>query len=358
MDEYIMEAFLTALKISVNDKDLPMDSSAFYANHIIPCAPEGINIDFKNSTHKKLGKFFQNMDKLGIIEYKEGKKGGSAQIVRVNRGASQLTEFEPTKKKPTKKEVAPPEETKETFKSKIVIQDLVRPRDNLLPIFPIESRDTFRKAQMTYEAVKHHLDQYLAKKSQKKAVIIDQELINIFPNIVNEEEEEAAPEEEKKEEIEPAAPEEEAPKKKKKGQKKAQEPVPRDFVYRLFDASLEHFHKITDIETGSETVKPGKFKGITMVAEKAHNKNITKITGLEQFGFSLATLSKEFQTRFASSVSTHELPGKSAGKELVVQGNFLQDLLDYFVGECKIEAKYITSQNKLEKKKKGGMRPE
>lgn len=85
MDEYIMEAFLTALKISINDRDLPIDSSAFYSNHMMRCARENISLDFKNSSWKKLAKFYQAMDKIGFIGYQDSKKGTNSQIVRVNR---------------------------------------------------------------------------------------------------------------------------------------------------------------------------------------------------------------------------------------------------------------------------------
>ncbi len=53
-----------------------------------------------------------------------------------------------------------------------------------------------------------------------------------------------------------------------------------------------------------------------MVAEKIHNKNITSIIGLENFDLSFDLLTKEFTTLLACGVSTHELPGKNAGKVL------------------------------------------
>jgi translation initiation factor 2D len=80
MDEYIRESFLNCLKISVNDKQMPMDSSQFYSNHMLKCKRENIEIDLKNSTFKKISKFFQVMDKEGFIEYKEAKKGTNPMI--------------------------------------------------------------------------------------------------------------------------------------------------------------------------------------------------------------------------------------------------------------------------------------
>jgi len=80
-----MEAFLTALKISLDDKDLPCEAGEFYSNHLLPCKKEGIFIDLKNTSYKKMGKFLQSMTKLGFIEFKESKKGAGPQIIKVNR---------------------------------------------------------------------------------------------------------------------------------------------------------------------------------------------------------------------------------------------------------------------------------
>jgi len=80
-----MEAFLTALKISVDDKDLPLDGGDFYSNHLLACKKEGIFIDLKNTSYKKMGKFLQAMTKLGVIDFKESKKGGAPQITKINR---------------------------------------------------------------------------------------------------------------------------------------------------------------------------------------------------------------------------------------------------------------------------------
>lgn len=57
MDDYIMNAFLTALKLSVEDKELPMGVSVFKEKHFNRSIPEGIEINFKNSSFKKIGKF-------------------------------------------------------------------------------------------------------------------------------------------------------------------------------------------------------------------------------------------------------------------------------------------------------------
>ena len=85
MEEYVMEAFLTALKISLDDKDLPIDGQEFFSKHMNPCRREGVNLDLKNTSYQKMGKFLQAMTKSSIIEFKESKKGANPQIIKVNR---------------------------------------------------------------------------------------------------------------------------------------------------------------------------------------------------------------------------------------------------------------------------------
>ena len=55
---------------------------------------------------------------------------------------------------------------------------------------------------------------------------------------------------------------------------------------------------------------------MSITSEKAHNKNITKLFGLEPFGFSdINKLSEKFKLKFACSCTVNELPGKvSPGK--------------------------------------------
>jgi translation initiation factor 1 (eIF-1/SUI1) len=58
------------------------------------------------------------------------------------------------------------------------------------------------------------------------------------------------------------------------------------------------------------------------------------------------------QLKFASSASVQNLPGKNAGKEIVIQGNFVEELQTLFSTEYGIKQEFISVQNKLGKKKK------
>lgn len=58
-----MEAFLNAIVLKINDDDLPIENATFWNDYVLPCQSSSAKIDIKKSSHKKLGKFFFNMDK-------------------------------------------------------------------------------------------------------------------------------------------------------------------------------------------------------------------------------------------------------------------------------------------------------
>lgn len=51
------------MTLKLDDSDLPIDSTLFWENYILPCKNPNAKIDIKKSSHKKLGKLFFNLDK-------------------------------------------------------------------------------------------------------------------------------------------------------------------------------------------------------------------------------------------------------------------------------------------------------
>jgi len=90
-----------------------------------------------------------------------------------------------------------------------------------------------------------------------------------------------------------------------------------------------------------------------LVAEKTHNKNVTRISGLDLFKFNFEHLSNKFQLRFACAVSLHHHKDKHGDHtEVTVHGNFINEISDYLADECKIDRAFMNLNNKLGKKKK------
>lgn len=61
----------------------------------------------------------------------------------------------------------------------------------------------------------------------------------------------------------------------------------KEELFEKVEKSMLVYHKIQNISTKREDIKAGAFKGIQLTTEKAHNKNITRIIGLETYGFNI-----------------------------------------------------------------------
>ena len=63
MDELIHNAFLQSLRTTAKKLELPVLTSTFYRQHMLPACPSEIGgpIDLKKSSYKKLSKFLSKM---------------------------------------------------------------------------------------------------------------------------------------------------------------------------------------------------------------------------------------------------------------------------------------------------------
>lgn len=105
----------------------------------------------------------------------------------------------------------------------------------------------------------------------------------------------------------------------KKGKTKTRKGERENKVHRnrLMDAFFKKVTEVYEIRNTKDKkveVKNTAFKNIQLVAEKAHNKFITRLSGLEPFGVDWDKLSSHFQSKYATSCTLADLPGKNAGK--------------------------------------------
>ena len=92
-----MEAFFNAVKLLIDDSKLPIENADFWNNYILPCRNPEVTLDIKNSKFKKLGKFFSQLDKEGLITYKEAsKKQLTPQITQVHINHDKINNWEIT----------------------------------------------------------------------------------------------------------------------------------------------------------------------------------------------------------------------------------------------------------------------
>ena len=99
MDGHFKEALLNVLKLVKIDAQLPIDSGRFYSDFISWAAAEGVTLNIKDSTYKKLGKFYEEMSKQKIIEFKAAKEKKGQQgstITKVHWQSEQVKNHFPT----------------------------------------------------------------------------------------------------------------------------------------------------------------------------------------------------------------------------------------------------------------------
>lgn len=82
MDELMMTCSLKALKHSIKKEMLPILASTFYKKYVMSFCPEGIELDIKKTSFKKLSTFLQLLDEEGIIKFNVG-SNGIAEIIRI-----------------------------------------------------------------------------------------------------------------------------------------------------------------------------------------------------------------------------------------------------------------------------------
>lgn len=89
MDELLFICSLKALKHSINKEMLPILASTFYKKYVLSFCPEGVELDIKKTSFKKLSTFLQLLDEEGIIKFNVG-SNGIAEIVRVIHSSSKF----------------------------------------------------------------------------------------------------------------------------------------------------------------------------------------------------------------------------------------------------------------------------
>ncbi|XP_078488586.1 eukaryotic translation initiation factor 2D-like [Ciona intestinalis] len=97
MDEVLRVCFMTAVKSTLKDNQLPILASSFYRSHVLPCSPPNVNLEMKKTSYKKLGKYLKSVAATGLIEVKELTKGADS-IVKVNRSHPDYCHFKVVKK--------------------------------------------------------------------------------------------------------------------------------------------------------------------------------------------------------------------------------------------------------------------
>lgn len=124
------------------------------------------------------------MAKLGLIDYKEAKKGSAPQISKINRTHEKYEQWETTIGKVGTKKVDEEKKDNEEKWPKVSIEDLYKPKDSIKKLF---DNDKKLDGLYTMEEAKARLQDYLKKneiKMEKKFLILDPYLLSLCKKII------------------------------------------------------------------------------------------------------------------------------------------------------------------------------
>ena len=339
MDEFIIEAFFNALKLVIKDDMLPLENSYLWNRYIVPCKLPDATIDIKRSSFKKLGKFYQEMDKQNIIKYGEAsKKITTPQIVRINRQNQRLKDWKPNIKKPAA--IEEQSEDKKIVREKIAkINNLVKAQVQLHKYLSQELTEYVFYDQFVKILAEGLTNLGLMKNNN---VILTNELkknLNFETKV----------EEPVKANINP---EEDSTQIAPKPIKKNEHITYKSFLKRI-DRFLSYRHQIILPNGTNPVTKPGKYKGIFISAERIQNKFVTKVFGLLEYGIKLEPLLSEWQIKYGTSGTIHSsTSNKDIDRFIGLQGIFVDELRDFISAEFKIPKSMIEGVNKTGKTKK------
>lgn len=103
MDSLLLHCLLKAVQQSKGKLPLPLLTSNFYRLHVLPACPDGVQLDIKKSSYKKVTKFLKVIEEKGILQVTEHPKG-IENITSVNFEHPDVLSFRYNKRETTVKE--------------------------------------------------------------------------------------------------------------------------------------------------------------------------------------------------------------------------------------------------------------
>ncbi|KAK9814155.1 hypothetical protein WJX72_001321 [[Myrmecia] bisecta] len=313
---------------SVQDSELPMLSSTFYAKHMLACKPAGLMIDIKKSSYKKLSKLLTKFEKEGLLAQKLVHKQDN--LASVNRKHPLYTSYDAAA---AGKELAaanaqaeadgvavPSSSGKGIPAGKIEVEYLYRVPSSLRPIFGSgAAKEELYSEQACWEALLDYAEANGLPAGQH-ALKLDKLLLSCLFN-------------------------------KKEPQMEGDVHPLDDTMQRLL-GKLQIYHRVTrpSATEGTETVvQKGSIKSIVLQLEdrQGGRKHITRVSHVESFAIDPDELSGVLQRKFQTSASVTKLPGKNeTGKEIALQGKLVHEISGLLTTTYGIDAKFLDIKTK------------
>ena len=300
MDEMILAVFLTAIKIGIPDTSLPLEPSALL--NIMTRCKRKLEINFSQSSYKKIGKFLSFVHSKSLIKYEKPKSHDHKLITSIDRSHPLLYNFVPIVSK-MKGESKESESSEPDFKyPKVAYTSGLILKQRYLSIFsqqiPHKSLNFFLKPE-----VNNLLQEYIEvnKLEQTKQTV---KLDSALKKALNSEEE-----------------------------------IKKSDLYKKFKDLFEDGY-IEEYTSGlmPNNTKVGQIPSIFISLENSvYKKVITRIKGCDDYLVDMKQLLKVSQKTLAASAALVEKASKNKTKvELQIQGDHLIKMSEILVEHFKI----------------------
>ncbi|KZV88547.1 hypothetical protein EXIGLDRAFT_651009 [Exidia glandulosa HHB12029] len=317
VDAFLRTALLHAIR-SIPRNALPLSTSQFYSAHILPSRPLAATnaitpVDIKHSSFKSLTAFLKAAEKDGLLKL----KGDSVTVLSTAHpevaGLGKFRTVGEVDAKAKKRDAD--ERAKEEQVKALEVVELWKPHGPSSGFFDDAGADT----TATYTAVE--------LRTVFNAYIVSKKLQNAHePQYVD---------------VPESSPLHSALDNKK-------EPVGehcrRDEALRRLQDNMQSWHSIDGV------VRKGALKPVNVTSKFRQGKRpVTLITNFEPYGLDADWLGEELRRICAGATSVNPLPGKSAGKEVLVQGKQIRAVQEFLLGRG-VGKKWIETVDATEKK--------
>ncbi len=331
IDEHLNIVFLTLCKLHLQEEKFPMDPGKLYTSFMKPLSKElKLFIDIKFSSHKKVNDYFKYLSKeKKYLTFSKAKGQNNLYIQSINFDNEDIKNFKPRVNKLKFLSHQNKEESENIILSKdekIEIVSYYKPQQKLHPLFnkylPNFSTDEFYPMKECKKVLTNYLKDNNLFIQGTNNVKLDsnlEKMLNIHYTTFSIEERQ----------------------------------YKMDEIIEMWNNNLiaKNFIIKTSIsENKSETVK-AKNLTIRIIAKKIRNKNVTLVSGLENYIDNINTICKSLAKHFATSVTVKdEISGlKNA---IFIQGHWVDELVEKLIEEFKINKRIIKVEDRLKTKKK------
>lgn len=309
MDAALEYCFCAAVT-KTDDSELPISVSTFYSN-MLKCKPSGVSVDVKKSSYKKTNKLISAMSKRKLCKVQD--RGGEPYIVGFDKTKDEIVKF-----KPRKGGGDDASDKKKKNGNLPVITEMWKPDAALTPLFHDDGH-TDKSTLFTVREARDVLFRYIEKHELQEGDAVrlnDTAACALFKGF---------------------------------GRKTGDE-MPttstREEMFVNMRKRLIPYHLIEGL--GDEPIrKKGAVPDVRISEDRTHGHNVTRVSGLETFGYDMEELKDKFKKLFMCTTSVAAMPGKNnKNREVVIQGHQFDGVMDFLVNKYGIPKKYVKVSKK------------